>query len=120
MVTGVTNIEWGLSLAGQGEIVQGIDDIRQCIRIITTTPRGTDPLRPLFACDVYKYLDKPINVVLGSIFREIKESLEMWEPRIEEVILSHEIQETQLIVHINFKIKNTVQTNQLDVTYNLQ
>lgn len=118
-VTGVTNKEWGLSLAGQGQLVQGLDDIRQCIKIICHTPRGTDPLRPFFACDVYKYLDKPINYVIGNIFKEIKEALEMWEPRIENIKLSHVLEDTSLIVRIQFSIKNTVQTDQLDITYNI-
>ena len=120
-VLGVTNNEWGLSLSEQGELVQGIDDIMQCIRIICTTPRGSDPLRPLFACDVYQYLDKPINLVVGNIFREIKEALEMWEPRIENVNLSKTISDdgAQLTVKIEFSVVNTVQTGQVDVTYNL-
>jgi phage baseplate assembly protein W len=119
-VLGVTNKEWGLSLAGQGQIVQGVDDIKQCVRIICTTPRGTDPLRPFFACDVYKWLDKPLTVVIPNIFREIKEALEMWEPRIEDIKLSHTLDVSSLTVNIQFKIKNTVQTNQVDVTYNIK
>jgi phage baseplate assembly protein W len=120
-VVGVTNNEWGLSLAEHGTLVQGIDDIRQCIQIICHTPRGTDPLRPLFACDVYQYLDKPINMVIGDIFREIAEALEMWEPRIENVKLSRSlsVDGSQLIVKIQYSIKNTVITDQMDVTYNL-
>jgi uncharacterized protein len=118
-VTGVTNKEWALSLDVQGKLVQGLDDIRQCIRIICTTPRGTDPLRPFFACDVYKYLDKPINVVIANIFKEIKEALEMWEPRIENIKLSHTLDVSSLVVTIQFSIKNTVQTGQTDVTYNI-
>lgn len=120
-VLGVTNNEWGLSLAEQGTLVQGLADIRQCIQIIVTTPRGSDPLRPLFACDVYKYLDKPITLVIGNIFREIYESLEMWESRIENVKLLHTISEdgAQLTVRIQYSIVNTVQTDQVDITYNI-
>lgn len=120
-VLGVTNSEWGLSLAGQGQLVQGTDDIKQCIRIICHTPRGTDPLRPLFACDVYQYLDKPINQVIGSIFKEIQEALEMWEPRIENIKLTKALSDdgSQLTVKIAYSIKNTVNTDQVDVTYNL-
>jgi uncharacterized protein len=120
MVQGVTNKEWALSLAGQGQLVQGLDDIRQCIAIICHTPRGTDPLRPFFSCDVYKWLDKPINAVIGYIFTELKEALEMWEPRIENIKLSYDFTDAELTVHIQFSIKNTVQTDQVDVTYNLK
>jgi phage baseplate assembly protein W len=117
-----TNIEYSLSLSKQGEIVQGADDIKQCIRIIATTPTGSDPLRPLFGCDAYKYLDLPINVALTGIYKELFESLEIWEERIENITFTHVLSDdgSNLIVRIKYDIKNTVNTDQADVTYNLK
>lgn len=116
-----TNIEWSLSLSEQGKIVQGLDDIKQCIRVIATTPTGSDPLRPLFGCDAYKFLDLPISVAITGIYKELFEALEIWEERIENLTFTHVLSEdgSGLIVTIYYSIKNTVNTDQVDITYNL-
>lgn len=88
----ITSADWSLMLdstaaelnisSGLGYVVQGLDDVDQCVSIILSTPRGSDPLRPTFACDVARFIDKPINRVYPQIVREVTEALETWEPRI--------------------------------------
>ena len=76
---------WQIKLNGKlltGEIVSGLDDISQALRIILNTPRGSDPLRPLFGCNLIDYLDWPENEALAFIIREIFEAIGLWEPRI--------------------------------------
>lgn len=71
---------WQLALGGDG-VVQQIADIHQCIRIILTTPKGSDPLRPEFGCDAGNYLDLPLDAARPHIVREVREALS-WEPRV--------------------------------------
>jgi phage baseplate assembly protein W len=115
----VTSSEWGLSLAGFGEIVQGIDDINQCIQIILFTKKGADPLRPEFGCDIFNFVDQPISTSLPQMRREILEALQLFEPRIEVVSISPTINDGQVTFTIMWKFANAVDTNQLDVTYGL-
>jgi phage baseplate assembly protein W len=68
---------------GIGQVVQGMADVDQCVRIILTTPKGSDPLRPTFGADLWRYVDTPINLAQASIVREIAEALLLWEPRID-------------------------------------
>jgi phage baseplate assembly protein W len=68
--------------AGIGNVVQGIDDVNQCIGIILATPKGSDPLRPTFGCDLWRWLDAPVNVARPHLVREIVEALTIWEPRV--------------------------------------
>lgn len=68
--------------AGLGLVVQGIADINQCIGIILSTPPGSDPLRPTFACDLWQLLDAPITVARPALVREIVEGITKWEPRV--------------------------------------
>jgi phage baseplate assembly protein W len=63
-------------------VVQGIDDINQCIGIILTTPKGSDPLRPTFACDLWQLIDAPVTVARPALVREIVEAITKWEPRV--------------------------------------
>ena len=67
---------------GLGNVVQGIADINQCIGIILSTPQGSDPLRPTFACDLWQWIDAPINVARPALVREIVEAVTKWEPRV--------------------------------------
>ena len=78
----ITSADWSLKLGTIGTVVQGIKDIDQCIAIILTTPRGSDPLRPTFGADLWRYIDSPISVAIPSIVREVSAAIAMWEPRV--------------------------------------
>jgi phage baseplate assembly protein W len=69
--------------AGIGSVVQGLQDVTQCIQIILTTPKGSDPLRPTFAIDLWQYVDSPISVATPAIVREVTEPILRWERRVE-------------------------------------
>jgi Bacteriophage baseplate protein W len=88
----ITSADWSLMLdrtaaqlglaSGIGAVVQGLDDVSQCISIILTTPKGADPLRPTFGCDLWQFIDTPITLAIPHIVREVTEALTIWEPRI--------------------------------------
>ena len=67
---------------GIGNVVQGLNDVNQCIQIILTTPKGSDPLRPTFGADLWRYIDVPINRAIAAIVREVTEAITRWEPRV--------------------------------------
>lgn len=87
----ITSADWSLALdltagggpgSGIGNVVQGVQDVNQCIQIIITTPKGSDPLRPTFGVDIWRYLDAPITVSTPAIVRELTEAILHWEPRV--------------------------------------
>lgn len=88
----ITSADWSLMLdsssaiqtsgGGIGNVVQGVADINQCIGIILATPKGSDPLRPTFACDMWRWVDAPIQEARAHLVREIVESITIWEPRV--------------------------------------
>jgi phage baseplate assembly protein W len=88
----ITSSDWSLMLdstaaqeglaTGVGAVVQGFDDVNQCVNIILTTPKGSDYLRPTFGCDIWHFIDAPLTLALPHIVREVTESLTIWEPRI--------------------------------------
>jgi len=99
----VTSHDWSLALdesvnssapgSGLGQVVQSLDDITQCLRIIVTTPKGTDPLRPDFAVDIFDYIDRPINQFLPRFVRTVTDAIAKYEPRV--VLLNVTVQPTQ-------------------------
>jgi hypothetical protein len=79
-----TNLNWQPALGADG-IVSGLEDIDQCIRIILSTPKGSVPHRPDFACDIHKYIDWPQDRAVAFIVREAREAILKFEPRVEDV-----------------------------------
>jgi len=73
---------WQLSNQMIGQVVEGIDDIRQCMGIIFTTTKGSDPMRPLFGSDIWKFIDSPINTAVANISAEIIDCIGKWEQRV--------------------------------------
>lgn len=75
----------GLCQDRLGELAVDTQDVDQCIRIILTTPKGSDPHRPLFGSALHLYIDYPVNIARPHIVREAVIALREWEPRIEVV-----------------------------------
>lgn len=78
----IRSADWSLKLGAIGQVVQGVADVDQCVAIILTTPLGSDPLRPTFGCDIWRYIDHPMSLSLPAIVRELTAALTLWEPRI--------------------------------------
>jgi uncharacterized protein len=81
----ITSADWSLALGAIGEVEQGIADVEQCLGIIVTTPLGSDPLRPTFGANIWRYIDFPINQALPAIVSELTSAIAMWEPRVKLV-----------------------------------
>lgn len=74
---------WQVSIKDPAAIVEGGEDIAQCVYIILTTIPGSDPLRPSFGSNVFQYLDKPLTEVKSNIIYAATTAIERWEKRIE-------------------------------------
>nr|WP_294864341.1 GPW/gp25 family protein [uncultured Pseudogulbenkiania sp.] len=81
----IQSADWSPQLGEPGVVVEDLDDIDQCIRIVIGTPKGSVPLRPLFGCDAWLWQDAPVDVALPNVVREVYAAIAMWEPRAEIV-----------------------------------
>lgn len=104
-ITPYTNYQ--LSAIGVGVIATGLEDIRQCIDFILRTIPGSDPLRPLFGSNIYKYIDAPVNTMIPNAKKEIFEAISLWEPRITVISITHEIISSQVKFYITYGIDDT-------------
>jgi len=82
---------WQLSNQMIGQVVEGIDDIRQCIGTILTTTKGSDPMRLLFGSDIWQFIDNPVNTAVANISAEVIDSIGKWEPRVRIKELTYNI-----------------------------
>jgi len=77
--------EWALRLGALGEIVQGADEVEQCLRVILGTPKGSVPLDPDFGCDAWRWIDAPGPQAYAAVVREVADAIRLYEPRAELV-----------------------------------
>lgn len=102
--------DWSLSLAEQGAVVEGFADIQQCVYIILVTMKGTDPLRPDFGCGIYEYIDKPLNIAIPNMKREILFAIQKYEPRVKIISILHAVEDAHLTFSITWEYANITQT----------
>ncbi|WP_027190075.1 GPW/gp25 family protein [Fundidesulfovibrio putealis] len=77
----IRSADWSPEVGSIGQVVEALNDIRQAISILLKTPKGSDPHRPEFGCDAWRYLDKPVTVAVPNVIRECTDAVERWEPR---------------------------------------
>lgn len=117
-VTKIASTNWSPELELEGQIVENIQDINQAIFIILSSPVGCDPHRPDFATNIQDYIDRPQNVAIPLLVRDIQESIIKWEPRIDIVsidvdFLPEEIERIE--VTIVWQLKNSTLQEALTV-----
>ncbi len=115
-VNDITSAEWSLSTRGQGEVEQGFDDINQCIKLIVSTQRGTDPLRPDFGCDLWRFMDYGINTAAARMTNEILSALATWETRIEITNINFSTLEESVTFNILWILQGNKQKGSASLT----
>lgn len=116
-LTQIIEKDWSLSIDAQGVVVEGISDIHQCIYIIITTPKGSDPLRPDFGCDIFRWLDKPVNLAYPNMIKETVEAIKVWEPRVVVKTVMPKIDASLLYLKIEWETLSSSQIQSTQVTY---
>ena len=81
-LTDITASDWSIKLDDPGSVVENLDDINQCLRVILETPKGSRAHEPLFGCDVWLFLDQPLTHALPGIVNAVIEAVTLWEPRV--------------------------------------
>lgn len=112
----ITYIDWQLKLNEIGSVAEGIDDINQCIAIIINTPKGSDPHRPTFGSNIYKYIDYPVNIAKPNIIRETIDAINEWEKRIDVNSVIYLVENEQVKLKIQWKLKNSSELNNVEVS----
>lgn len=119
-ITEVKSNLWSMSLAGPGEIVQGIDYINQNINNVLLTRPGEDLLRPEFGCGLFDFIDKPIALVSSKMKNEVVKAITLWIPQIKVKAVTPVILLGKLTVKVEWSFINTIQTTQTNVNYGIR
>ncbi len=117
LFTDIRTLDWSLSLDAAGEVVEDLADINQCIYIICTTIKGTDPMRPTFGCDIFGFLDKPVNSARASMIKAVAESIALWETRAQVSRITVSVDVATLTLKIEWVTKASQDIQTTKVTY---
>lgn len=103
----VTSGVWCMSLTQSGTILTGIDVWKQRVYIVLNTPLGSDPLRPLFGCDWFRYIDKSVLEAGPKIKKEIIDAITIWVPEVKLNKVSYTTSAGLLVFNIQITIGGT-------------
>ena len=69
--------------ASTGARIDGLEHLRQSVRNILQTPRGSRVMRRDYGSRVFEYVDAPTNAKYNAdIYQAIAVALRRWEPRV--------------------------------------
>lgn len=106
--TSITAAHWQPALGTSGEVVEGLRDIDQAIRIILTTPKGSDAHRPEFGSDLHLYIDWPTNRVTPHLVRETVDAIRAWETRVTVVQVQVSMDGAHVTVRVQWRVADGV------------
>lgn len=106
--TSITAAHWQPALGTSGEVVEGLRDIDQAIRIILTTPKGSDAHRPEFGSDLHLYIDWPTNRVTPHLVREAVDAIRRWETRVSVVQVQVSIDIEHITVRVQWRVADGI------------
>jgi phage baseplate assembly protein W len=92
-------------------LASGDDEIAESIRLILGTSPGERPMRPDFGCPIHDHVFAPADAsIIGMIGFEVRNSLTMWEPRIDvlDVTVSQDDSRPSLLyIDITYEVRDT-------------
>ncbi|MFZ4662626.1 MAG: GPW/gp25 family protein [Caldilineaceae bacterium] len=118
-------IAWPMRQNARGGITvsRHADKIKESIRIILGTERGTRLMRPTFGSQLHTLLFAPNNIATANLARHyVEEALLTWEPRIllEEVSVRNDHQSASLQISVRYQLKATREPQNLVYPFYLQ
>ncbi len=96
------------------------EDINQSLEILLSTVPGERVMHPKYGCDLTPLLYEPLTLTLQTHMKELIEtSILLYEPRItpESIELENRSHEGQILIHIEYTIKETNARNNLVYPY---
>ncbi len=110
------SLNWQTALNAPG-VVEGVADVEQSIRIIVTTPQGSDPHRPLFGNPGMDYVDADPDVAALYLIRTTPDAILKWEPRVKscDVTVSFDNPNARMTVKVKYVLVDGI-INTVEIT----
>jgi len=102
-----------LRINGRGgiELSHGERDVKEAIRLILATQTGERRMRPQFGCGIQDLAFATNDPTThGQIVRDVREALELWEPRIDVLDVRADLapdDSAQVLVELDYQLRGT-------------
>ncbi len=117
-------VSWRFPIEKEAEtqpfaMVRHEESIKQAIRIILYTAKGERVMRPDFGCGIHDLVFAPNNATTrGMAEYEVRESLRLWEPRIEVIdVKATASGEDGEVLRINIEYRVRLTDNRFNLVY---
>lgn len=107
-----------INSTGDVSTVKNIDAIKQSLKLLLNTKRGSRIFQPNYGCRIESFLFEPFDQTTGTrIGEEIEESFRNYEKRISLITINVKMDwdTTSYIVDVVYKIANTQTVDTLQV-----
>lgn len=115
-------IGWKLPVSledGRIDMAESEESIRESIWIVLATARGERQMRPDFGCGIHDLVFAVHSgETLGRVASEVRQALILWEPRIDLLDVSADIdaaEPTRLLIQIEYQVRAT--NNRFNLVY---
>jgi phage baseplate assembly protein W len=111
----------GVSAGGGIALADGDEDIKQAIRILLGTALGERAMRPDFGSPVHDLVFDPTDPgLIGKARFYVANALEHWEPRITIERVDARVEGPQLLIEVQYLVRQTNRRDNLVFPYYLQ
>jgi phage baseplate assembly protein W len=121
----IRRLDWQLGFEFGG-VAQGLNDLTQCILIIATTRKGSDPFRPDFGCGLWDFVDLPLQTAAPLMAASIKQAVSKYEKRITLLKVSYYFEKLNgdsvysgIVFSLSFRLVGGFTTNQAEIIFGL-
>lgn len=93
------------------ELVSGIEDIRESLRILFSTALGERVMLPEYGCDLWRMVFHSLTTTLTTELKDmVEQAIILWEPRIDLLSVSaiqDPRQEGLIVIDVEFTVRRT-------------
>ena len=93
------------------EMVSGVDDIRESLRILFSTALGERVMLPEYGCDLWRMVFRGLTTTLTTELKDmVEQAIVLWEPRIDLRSVNavrNPGQDGRVDIEINFVVRRT-------------
>ncbi|RQW81311.1 MAG: baseplate protein [Methanothrix sp.] len=108
-----------LNSQGMFDMSEHEECITEAIGIIIKTSKGERVMQPDFGCNIFRYLfDNPDTVTLKLMEESVRESLNVWEPRINLTKVEASLDksnEGKVLIRVDYTVRST--NNEFNLVY---
>jgi hypothetical protein len=93
------------------ELVSGVGDIRESLRILFSTAQGERVMLPEYGCDLWRMVFRSLTTTLTTELKDmVEQAILLWEPRIDLLavnVFRDPEQDGLIIIKVEFVVRRT-------------